>query len=302
MGGTVRKEPTVCCCCCRCCCILQLRLRGDGGGDDLGELGLRGGTADEEAVDGRLRPQRLRVLRVDGAAVDDAHLLRHRVSGEGRQVRARVLAHLLRLLRRRHLAGADRPDRLVRDDDLVEGRRGKTPEAGGELGGADLLGAAGLTLGQGLADAEDDGEVVLQGSLDLLADDGVGLLVDGATLAVAEDDVVEADVLHLLGADLSGERTALHDTVLRRQLDVSAGHGLDRAQVQRAGGQDDLSLLRVRRGDGAVEGLDETGEARGRARALEVASDERGPRHFNGVCVCVGVWEDTKEYNEVQIL
>ena len=54
---------------------------------------------------------------------------------------------------------------------------------------ADLLGLVGLTLLEGLSDAENDREAVVEGSAGLLGDELGGLVEDRAALRVTEDDV-----------------------------------------------------------------------------------------------------------------
>jgi hypothetical protein len=83
---------------------------------------------------------------------------------------------LLGLLRRGHLAGADRPDRLVGDDDAVAASSLPTPSSARSVWVWTTLSVVpGLALGQGLADAEDRPQLVLERRQDLEIDEGVGL-------------------------------------------------------------------------------------------------------------------------------
>ena len=93
---------------------------------------------DERAVDVGQRQQLGGVGGRHGAPVEDAHDLRRRLRGD-RHERAHEARRLLGLLRRRDLAGADRPDRLVCDRDLAEAPLGHALEAlvRGSAGSAD---------------------------------------------------------------------------------------------------------------------------------------------------------------------
>src|SRR5437879_6289248 len=92
---------------------------------DTGECGgVKARPADQGAVDVGLRHERVDVLRLDAAAVEDAHPLRGGGRGEAHQLAANGMVDFLRLPRGRGASGADRPHRLVGD------------EAAGELLGA----------------------------------------------------------------------------------------------------------------------------------------------------------------------
>ena len=87
--------------------------------DDVDELGLERGAAHEEAVNVGLRGQLLGVAARHAAAVDDARRGARRRRDVAVQPAAQLGVHLLRLRRRRHLARADRPHRLVGHDNLA---------------------------------------------------------------------------------------------------------------------------------------------------------------------------------------
>src|SRR5207237_3426044 len=91
--------------------------------------------------------------------------------------------HLRDIGRGGDVAGADRPDRLVGDDQLallpVVGQRARE-----HLGDNPDM-APGAALGVGLADADDGGEAAGERRLGLGAHFGVGLVLIGAALAVA---------------------------------------------------------------------------------------------------------------------
>src|SRR2546427_334342 len=71
---------------------------------------------DQGAVDVGLRHERVDVLRLDAAAVEDAHPLRGGGRSEAHQLAANGVVDFLGLPRGRGASGADRPHRLVGDD------------------------------------------------------------------------------------------------------------------------------------------------------------------------------------------
>ena len=92
--------------------------------DDARELvDVEARAADEGAVDVRLAHERRDVRRLHRAAVEDARRRRPHPPEQLGDERAKRRADLLGLLGRRRLAGADRPDRLVGDDDVASRRR-----------------------------------------------------------------------------------------------------------------------------------------------------------------------------------
>jgi hypothetical protein len=102
------------------------------------------------------------------------------------ELRAQHRVHLLRLLGRGGLAGADRPDRFVRDDDLADAVAVDVDD-GGQLALHHFLGLPGFALGQRLADADDRRDAVRQRRLGLLGHQRVALAVVLAALGVADD-------------------------------------------------------------------------------------------------------------------
>src|SRR5699024_7012075 len=95
-----------------------------------------------------------------------------RFAVQGLDRRADHGADLVRLLRRRRLAGADGPDRLVSDDDAPQLFLGHAAERDLRLHRDELVRDALLALLEVLADADDDGEAgVERGSRSLLHGD-----------------------------------------------------------------------------------------------------------------------------------
>jgi hypothetical protein len=72
-----------------------------------------------------------------------------------------------------------------------------------DLTANDLVRLVSLSLLEGLTDAEDDLYVLLQSGRSLLGNEFVGLVEDGATLRVTEDDPFESDILELGEAERS---------------------------------------------------------------------------------------------------
>ena len=132
--------------------------------------------------------------------------------------------YLLRLLRRRHLTRAYRPDGFVRDDNLGTPRR-VLPVVDlvrhrAELREDDLQRLPAFPLLQRLADAHDHVEAVIPGVRHLFAHRGVILAQQSPALRVAYDDPRDVQILQHLGANLAGERTRVRIVVMSRVLEV----------------------------------------------------------------------------------
>ena len=123
--------------------------------DDAGErVRVEAGPADERPVDVGQRQQLLGVLGLERAAVEDPHGLAGLLV-EALDERAHERDGLLGLLGGRAAAGADRPDRLVGDDDLGQALERDLLEPLLDLVAQLALGVAALALVLGLADAQD---------------------------------------------------------------------------------------------------------------------------------------------------
>ena len=147
---------------------------------------------------------------------------------------------LLGLGRRGGLAGADGPDGLVGDDDLLHVLSGEVLEDGLGLGGADGEVLAGLALVEVLADAEDDTETRLEGELHFLDELLVGLAVVLTALGVAEDGPLAADCLQHVDGDFAGVGAlGVVGAVLGGELHLGAFEGLAAAAEVGEGRGDD---------------------------------------------------------------
>src|SRR5437867_583826 len=103
---------------------------------DTGEGGgVKARPTDQGAVDVGLRHERVDVLRLDAAAVEDAHSLRGGGRGEAHQLAANGMVDFLRLPRGRGAAGADGPHRLVGDEAAGEPLGARAGE--GDVGAGD---------------------------------------------------------------------------------------------------------------------------------------------------------------------
>ena len=179
---------------------------------------------------------------------------------------------LLGLGWRRDLASADGPDWLVGDDDVLPLSWLEQSSQGLELGLDDLVNAAGLTLLEGLADAEDDLHPELQSLRGLASRVGVGLAHLSAALRVADDDALDAGVQEQLSGDLAGPGAwGLEVAVLGSNVDVAAFQELAQSdQLQGSRGDEDLdAVVRDSLQNGSVL-LDEVAGA----IALEVSADD----------------------------
>mmetsp|Transcript_33690 Transcript_33690/g.103994 ORF Transcript_33690/g.103994 Transcript_33690/m.103994 type:complete len:286 (-) Transcript_33690:19-876(-) len=212
--------------------------------DDLDELRLEGSTTNQEAVDVFLGVQVVRRAGGDGAAVEDAERAADLVRHVARDPLADERVHLLGLLRRGDLAGADGPNRLVRDDDLVPLGLTQHRRDGLQLRHDHGGRAAVLAVAERLADARDDAEPLGDSGLHLGADDLVRLVPVRAALAVADDGPVDARVLEHLERHLARERTALRHGVLRRDTELGVGEErLDEREVQHGRGDDAVDVV-----------------------------------------------------------
>src|SRR5580658_2218709 len=78
--------------------------------------GIEAGTTHQAAIDVRLRHDRGHVVWLHRPAIQNTRTSRHSVPVNGRNAAANGGADFLCVFRRRHLAGANRPDRLVGHD------------------------------------------------------------------------------------------------------------------------------------------------------------------------------------------
>jgi hypothetical protein len=117
-------------------------------------------------------------------------------------------------------------------------RQRRRPPPHRELAGDDVHGAARLALGGRLAQAGDDRQAVVNGGRGLGRNALVGLALLPA-LRVAEDGVLEPQVLEHRRRHLARVRARRRVRVLRRHRKVAAQARLDlrRARVGRAGGR-----------------------------------------------------------------
>ena len=189
--------------------------------------GVEAGAADERAVDVGQRQQLLGVLGLQRAAVEDPHRLAG-VLVDALDERTHEGDRLLRLLRRRAAARADRPDRLVGHDDLGQPLDRDLLEPLLDLVAQLALGVAALALLLGLADAQDRRQAGLERRRHLERQRAVGLAEQLAPLGVPEHDAVDVDLGQHLRRHLAGER-ALVGLVhgLRVDLDARAARGVD---------------------------------------------------------------------------
>src|SRR6476620_5724935 len=165
-------------------------------GDDLEEaLDVERGAADERAIDVGLADQLLRVVGLHAAAVDHVACVGRGAAEPLAQPLTDVRVRLLRLDRRRGPAGADRPDRLVRDHERADLLAGDGVEPSLNLAIEDGHRRAGLALGQRLADADDRNEVGGNRGADLPVHHLVGLAEQRPPLRVADDHVLGARLL-----------------------------------------------------------------------------------------------------------
>src|SRR5689334_15476284 len=172
---------------------------------DSSELtGVEARAADESAVDVLLRHDGRDVIALDGPSVKDTHPGTGFAPRGARNMFADRGGHLLRVIRRRDLAGADRPDRLVRDHHRRDRVGGNLRERALELGDHVFDVRARLAHLKRLAHAEDRRDRYRQGRLDLRVDEGVVLVVVVAPLGVPAQHVRAAQLGQHRPGDLAG--------------------------------------------------------------------------------------------------
>ena len=130
------------------------------------------------------RHQFLGVRRLHRAAVEDAHRLPGRAVALDDPLADEFMG-LRHVGGGRRQAGADGPDRLIGDHQIGGGHAVRQRAV--ELAAEHVERLAGLALGAGLADADDRDEAGAPGGLRLGAHLGVGFLVQGAALGMADD-------------------------------------------------------------------------------------------------------------------
>jgi peptidyl-prolyl cis-trans isomerase D len=180
----------------------------------------------------------------------------------------------------RDLAGADRPDRLISDSEIIASLFLRQR-------GIDLCGNHGnrstrLADLEAFADAENDGQAVAQRRRGLGADVGVGFAVGFAPLAVADDGQGRAGVFQHAGAEFAGMRALVgHMDVLA--TDRETGRCLDRPLDERC---------RQAQGDVAAGGLGAKGNGRDLAKLgagavhLPVSGNQLAARHDSPSLAC----------------
>ena len=222
-----------------------------------------------------LGEERVSVVGLHRSAVEDADAGRGLGAELGDEQRADESVDFLGHGRGGGLAGADRPDGLVSDDDLFSLARGDAGETEFDLTLHHVVRGAGFALGEQLADAEDGLEGSAEGGVDLAVDEGVVFAEDRPTLAVTEDHVADMEVAEHRGRDFAGEgAVGLVVHVLGAHGEVGAfGGGAHRGE--RGEGRAEDHLDGGLDADGGGDGLDEFGAFGGRLVHLPVTGDER---------------------------
>ena len=182
------------------------------------------------------------------AAVQDRNALGVMAPTEvGGESRADRFGHCGRVGARCGSAGTDRPYGFVGDHEAgVEERLNVLARQGAaELSRHDLDGAAGLTLGQHLADAQDRAQTGTDGASQLLADQLVAFELIAASLGVAEDDPRGQSGQHGCGDLACVGAALLVMDVLGADGDVLAGQCVTDGGQANEGRADDSNHARL---------------------------------------------------------
>jgi len=207
--------------------------------NDLGELRLKGGTTNKEAINIGLANEGSGVSGVSRSTILDANLVSNVRGNILDEPGANVGVGSLGDLGGGGLSSSNGPHGLVSNDYLA-------PVVDGVSNGVKLLlenliGLLGFTLGEGLTNAEDGVEAVFLGELALSGDDLVGLTVEGATLGVTDESPLDFKIFDLLSADFSSEGSVfVGGNVLGGDLDLAVKHGLGGGNVNGDGSDNDL--------------------------------------------------------------
>jgi hypothetical protein len=266
--------------------IVPLADRLRSGGAEPGEvLAVEARPADQATVDVRLADELTDRVGLHRAAVEDPQRGGGLLTGEVGDHTADGVAHLLGVGGGGHLAGTDRPDRFVGDDDVGELVGGDPGERGPGLvhDVADVV--AGLADLERFPDADDGPQPVSQGGDGLGGDGRVVLGVVLAAFGVSDDDPGAAELREHRGGDLAGVGAGLvGGDVLRpvgEQEFVAVDEGLDAPDVGERRDDGHVDVVVVVAGQGEVELLHHLECLQVVEVHLPVAGDERGAR---GLC------------------
>src|SRR5262245_13741187 len=236
-------------------------------------------TTHERPIDVRLGHERIDVLGLHAAPVEDPDAVGRRARGAGADLAADGVMDLLRLCGCRGPAGADRPHRLVGDDaggDLLGADVG---EGGVDLTGDDGAGRLGLALLERLADAHDRDEAGGQHGAGPPVDGLVGIAEELPALGVTDDHEDAARLAEHRDRDLARVGALwLPVAVLRGELDPRSIEG-PRHHVEGREGWRDHHLPPARAADVLGQRLGERDRLAARAVHLPVAGDQRGAAH-----------------------
>src|SRR5580704_6843517 len=239
-------------------------------------VSLEAGAADQRAVDIVDAEQLLGIRRLDGAAVENPNALPG-IAITGAKPLADEAVHVENIVLGRRHAGADRPDRLIGDDEIRKPIRQRAVE----LRAHDRLGLAGIAFGARLADTDDGEEAGAARRQRLGAHHGIGLAVIVPALGMADDDGAGAGIFEHFGGDIARIGAGrLGVAVLAADGDARTARRLGKARHQRSR----RTYYKVGTGQTAGAGDDRLKLA-GRGRKpvhFPIASDQRTARHHFG--------------------
>src|SRR5437899_4123070 len=258
--------------------LLVLHDTGEGGG-------VKARPTDQGAVDVGLRHERVDVLRLDAAAVEDAHPLRGGGRSEAHQLAANGVVDFLGLPRGRGASGADRPHRLVGDEAAGELLGARAGECALHLPRDHRPGRFRLALRQRLADAHDRDEARREAGVQAAVHALVALAEVLPALGVPDDDMRAAGLAQHGDRDLAGVGAfGLPVDVLARETDVGAGaRRPDR--LEGGEGRCDHDLAPAHAAHALGERACQRDRLAARAVHLPVAGDERRAAH-RGTSAC----------------
>jgi hypothetical protein len=243
--------------------------------DDSGEgFGIEAGAADQGAVDFFFGHQRLGIFGLDGTAVKNSEIAGELLAKGTGGFAANQAVGLAGELGRRRFAGADRPHRLVRDDqpgsflgrDFVEGAVALAAE--------NIFGEAGFAFLQNFADADDWCQSGFEHGFQAKVDGVIGFGEILAALGMADDGMSAADGQQHGSSNFTRVGTFVCPVnILRADGDRGVPSGIERGmQIDERRANDDFIAVMI--GDKGKKGAEEVAGLVGSLVHLPIGGNE----------------------------
>mmetsp|Transcript_19925 Transcript_19925/g.55396 ORF Transcript_19925/g.55396 Transcript_19925/m.55396 type:complete len:361 (+) Transcript_19925:520-1602(+) len=245
--------------------------------DDIEEVSLQGGTANQSTIDVWLRQQTLSIRTLHRSSVLNTDRIGHGLGHVCAHPLADVGVCLLCHLWCGGQSSTNGPHWLIRDGHVCPLFWLEELGERLELLGAHIHGDTRFSLFLLLTDGEHDLESVVKGDLALVGTELLWLTCHTESLSsfgVSDDDPRTSEVLELVRSDFSSVGTVgcVDSAVLGTDGDIGTKHGQPQKQVWVRDAENDFHILR--NGTCFIEDLHAFDTFRERAVALPVATDE----------------------------